>query len=94
MAKKPTPAEKPALAAKPPVTKTAAAAEKTSPVRKSVVPKAAAAVANQPATAATPQTFGWHDIAVRAYHISQSGTGASEDENWLRAENELRQGKL
>jgi hypothetical protein len=29
-------------------------------------------------------------IAERAYHISQSGEGSSDVENWLRAEAELR----
>ena len=28
-------------------------------------------------------------IAERAYHISQSGEGGTDDENWLRAEAEL-----
>jgi hypothetical protein len=31
-------------------------------------------------------------IAERAYMISQSGEGASDVENWLRAEAELRSG--
>ena len=31
-------------------------------------------------------------IAERAYHISQSGEGGTEEENWHRAEAELRQG--
>ena len=30
-------------------------------------------------------------IAERAYHISQSGEGGSDEENWLQAEAELRQ---
>ena len=29
-------------------------------------------------------------IAERAYHISQSGEGSDDVENWLRAEAELR----
>ena len=29
-------------------------------------------------------------IAERAYYISQSGTGGSEYDNWVRAERELR----
>jgi Protein of unknown function (DUF2934) len=29
-------------------------------------------------------------IAKRAYEISQSGDGGSDDENWLQAERELR----
>ena len=31
-------------------------------------------------------------IAERAYHISQSGEGGTDEENWQRAEAELRQG--
>ena len=31
-------------------------------------------------------------IAERAYHISQSGEGGTDQENWHRAEAELRQG--
>jgi hypothetical protein len=31
-------------------------------------------------------------IAERAYHISESGEGGTDEENWLRAEAELRQG--
>jgi DUF2934 family protein len=31
-------------------------------------------------------------VAERAYHISQSGEGGTDEENWHRAEAELRQG--
>jgi hypothetical protein len=31
-------------------------------------------------------------IAERAYHISQSGEGGTDEENWHRAEAELRSG--
>jgi hypothetical protein len=31
-------------------------------------------------------------IAERAYHISQSGEGGTDEENWHQAEAELRQG--
>ena len=31
-------------------------------------------------------------IAERAYHISQSGEGGTDEGNWHRAEAELRQG--
>ena len=31
-------------------------------------------------------------IAERAYHISQSGQGGTDEDNWHRAEAELRQG--
>jgi hypothetical protein len=32
-------------------------------------------------------------IAERAYHISQSGEGGTHEENWHRAEAELREGQ-
>jgi hypothetical protein len=32
----------------------------------------------------------WDEIARRAYEISQTDPAASPDENWLRAESELR----
>ena len=33
-------------------------------------------------------------VAKRAYHISQSGEGGTDEENWHRAEAELRAGFL
>ena len=33
-------------------------------------------------------------LAERAYHISQSGEGGTDEENWYRAEAELRAGFL
>jgi hypothetical protein len=38
--------------------------------------------------AAAPEVT-YEMIAERAYHISQSGEGGTDDENWLRAEAEL-----
>jgi len=59
----------------------------STPVRNSAVPpKSIAAVSKQMAAPS------YDDIALRAYFISQSGTGSSEDENWFRAERELRAG--
>ena len=58
-----------------------------SPVRNTVIPKAA--VAAKPAAQAREVTFDM--IAQRAYEIYCSGAGGSQDDNWLRAERELRQ---
>ena len=43
--------------------------------------------------AAAPE-FTQEMIAERAYHISQSGEGGTDEENWHRAEAELRAGFL
>ena len=83
MAKKIIPAAK--AAAKTVVKKIAAApaAVSSTAVRNTPIPKAApAAPARKEITA--------QQIAVRAYEISQSGTGGSPDDNWFRAERELR----
>jgi len=56
----------------------------SSPVRNSPVPKAAA-----PAPRAGKE-ISYEMIARRAYEIWQSGTGGSQEENWYRAERELR----
>src|SRR5262245_49249120 len=46
----------------------------------------------KPAVITTPSSLITHEqIAERAYFISISGTGGSEQENWLRAERELRE---
>ena len=61
----------------------------TSPVRKTVAPKSTAA--KKVASAATvPVTF--ERIAERAYLIAESGYGGSQDDNWFRAERELKGG--
>ena len=60
-------------------------------VRKTVAPKVAplAAVAKA-ASKKAPAPITYERIAERAYFISQSGYGGSEDDNWLRAEAELK----
>src|SRR4051812_5063695 len=64
----------------------AGVASKT-PVRNTVIPKAA--VAARPAAQARELTYDM--IAQRAYEIYCSGAGGSQDDNWHRAERELRQ---
>lgn len=61
----------------------------TTAVRKTVAPKTASPAVKK---AALPITH--ERIAERAYYISQSGTGGSEDHNWFRAEAELRSESL
>jgi hypothetical protein len=56
----------------------------STPVRNSAIPKVAAT----PAPAKREITP--DQVARRAYEISQSGTGGTPDENWFRAERELR----
>jgi hypothetical protein len=57
--------------------------------------KTTATAAKKPATRRTTKKAAEPEItdemiAERAYHISQSGNGGSDEENWLRAEAELR----
>lgn len=59
----------------------------STPVRNTPIPKAAPAPARKETAAAT---ITQEMIATRAYEISQSGFGGSEDDNWFRAERELR----
>jgi hypothetical protein len=54
----------------------------STPVRNTAIPKVAAVPARKEITQA--------DIARRAYEIWQSGSGGSEQDNWARAERELR----
>jgi hypothetical protein len=79
--------------------KPASAAKKSTPVRRSPVPKKAKSgstpvrntsvpKAKVKAAAKAEPTF--EQIAVRAYEIHISGRGSSEQENWYRAERELR----
>jgi hypothetical protein len=56
----------------------------STPVRNSAIPKPVAATAKKPVEIAPER------IAKRAYEIYLSGTGGSEQDNWLRAEQELR----
>jgi hypothetical protein len=52
-------------------------------IRNSPIPKSSQ-------SAAPKKEITYEMVAERAYYISQSGTGGSPDENWLRAEHELR----
>jgi len=82
-------------------TKTEAGTEK--PTTRRAPSKKAAAQGDKPARAKKPVTgkatknatvpmFSHEMIAERAYHISHSGEGGTDEENWHRAEAELRQG--
>jgi hypothetical protein len=70
-----TPSKAPAAPAK-------ATATVSTPVRNTAIPKA------QSTSAKREITFDM--IAKRAYEIHCSGKGGSQDENWFRAERELR----
>ena len=70
------------MAAKEKKTETAAPAAKKTTTRRATTKKAAA----QP-------EITYEMIAERAYHISQSGEGGSDEENWHRAEAELKASK-
>ena len=84
MAKKITPTNAiPATPARPAVS---AAPASSTPVRNSAIP---------PRPTTQPQTGrrvtpSYDQIAKRAYEIWQSGKGGSQDDNWYRAERELR----
>ena len=58
----------------------------STPVRNTTVPKAKA----KSASPAPKREVTFEQIAARAYEIHQSGQGGSEQENWYRAERELR----
>lgn len=60
-------------------------ASKSTPVRNTPIPRAQSAAPTKKSNAVTAEM-----IAQRAYFISMSGNGSSQDENWLRAERELR----
>jgi hypothetical protein len=71
-----------------PVVKTPTNNVKTSAVRNTAIPKTN--IVTTPTASRRDLT---HElIAERAYYISISGTGGSQDENWHRAEQELRAG--
>ena len=89
MAKKPITSAPKAAAPKTPARSNSSvpAAKATSPavstpVRNTAIPKSQAA----------PKVLTYDMIAKRAYEIWQSGTGGSEQDNWSRAERELRGG--
>jgi hypothetical protein len=67
------------MAAKEKKSEATATAPKKTTTRRTTSKKAAAA----------PEVT-YEMIAERAYHISQSGEGGSDEENWHRAEAELR----
>jgi hypothetical protein len=69
------------MAAKEKKTETAAAPKKTTTRR--------AASSKSKAAAEQPEIT-YEMIAERAYHISQSGDGGTDEENWHRAEAELK----
>ena len=63
------------------------------PARPTTPPPAAAspaAVKTAPTAPPAKKEVDYETIAKRAYEISQSGSGGSSDENWHRAERELR----
>lgn len=84
MAKKIIKPATPALAPKAAPAKVAPAAKAT-PVRNTPIPKPAP-------TIATKREITHEMIAKRAYEIFASGKGGSEQDNWHRAERELRNG--
>jgi hypothetical protein len=81
----PAPGKAPAAAAAPARAVSAAPVSST-PVRNTPIPKTIAAAAPVPAR----KEISHEMIAKRAFEISQSGFAGSQDENWLRAETELR----
>ena len=80
-----------------------AKAVSSTPVRNTAMPKTAPpplrpspfdAPSSLRSTSSTSQRQVTHEqIARRAYEISQSPEGRSPDENWFRAERELRNGR-
>jgi hypothetical protein len=59
----------------------------STPVRNTPIPKAQAAVS---ASSTVRREITQDMIARRAYEIWASGQGSSDEQNWLRAERELR----
>jgi hypothetical protein len=48
------------------------------------------ATASRPAVATSPRSVTQEQIARRAYEIYKSGNGGTPEDNWYRAERELR----
>ena len=71
-----------------PTVKTPTSNMQTSAVRNTSIPKT-----NSVKTPTARRDLTHELIAERAYYISISGTGGSQDENWARAERELRDGR-
>ena len=67
-------------------TKPAAAAVSSTPVRNTPIPRPQ----SSPQTSFQKKQPTQEQIARRAYEIWQSGKGGSQQENWYRAERELR----
>lgn len=68
--------------------KAPAQAVSTTPVRNTSIPPRVTPAVGATASKKPAPTF--EQIAVRAYSIWQSGQGGSQDDNWFRAERELR----
>ncbi len=68
----------------------AAAPAVSTPVRNTPIPKASAPIPAAPAPAKKDILVTHEMIARRAYEISQSPFGGSAEDNWFRAERELR----
>ena len=80
MAKKITPTSTP-------TTRSAAVPVSTTPVRNSAIPPRPSQPQSSSLRRSGPSQ---EQIAKRAYEIWQSGKGGSQDDNWYRAERELR----
>jgi len=70
-----------------PSTAAASIPASTTPVRNSAIPPRPMGQQQQPSRRSSPSP---DQIAKRAYEIWQSGKGGSQEENWYRAERELR----
>jgi hypothetical protein len=81
-----SPGKAPAAAAAP--ARTASAPVSSTPVRNTPIPKPVAIAAPAPAPAKKEITR--EMIATRAFEISQSCLCGSEEDNWFKAERELR----
>ena len=83
--------EKEAVGTKKPTTPTATTKKAAAPEKEAVVTKKPTTPKATSKKAAAPEIT-QEMIAERAYHISQCGEGGTDEENWHRAEAELRQG--
>ena len=67
--------------------KVSAPAVSTTPVRNTSLPPRQSTMPSSPQKKSPPT---YEQIAKRAYEIWKSGKGGSQDENWFRAERELK----
>jgi len=67
-----------------------AAPVSSTPVRNSPIPKPVAIAASAPAPVPAKRVITQEMIAKRAFEISQSSFCGSQEDNWFRAEQELR----